>query len=305
MVVAKKAAVIDLGTNTFNLIIASKQENGFEIHYGEKIGVALGMGGIIENRISDEAFKRGIDALLTFKKKCDEFQVKNIKAIGTSALRDAINSFEFCNEALQKTNIVIEIIDGLREADLIYKGVSWSYAFDESSVIMDIGGGSTEFIFANQQGIHVKKSFNIGVSRIYQAFSFHDPLTETDIAAIEDWLDVTTESFFDTQQCNVLVGASGSFETFYEMIHFAHFTEKFAALEFPINDLNSTLDWIIGSTLEERDKHPFIIPIRRKMAAIAAVKTRWVMRKLGVEKTFVTPCSLKEGVLYEMFHEKN
>ncbi len=297
----KKVAVIDLGTNTFNLLIADVSKTDFKVIHSEKDGVALGMGGINKQIIAQDAFERGIKTLKKFKEICVENQVEEIRALGTSALRDAKNSKDFLNAVYSETGIKIEIISGNKEADLIYKGVSWTYNFDKTSVIMDIGGGSTEFIFADKTGILDKKSFNIGVSRIYQEFSFQDPYSTFNIDEIETFLEQQVSDFFENRNCEILIGASGSFETFYEMIHNQSFIEHKKSMIFPNDELNGILDWIINSTHQEREEHPYIIPIRRKMAPIAAIKTKWVIKKLGIKINFVTPCSLKEGVLKEFY----
>lgn len=137
-----RKAVIDLGTNTFNLLIVDLQKTGFTLVHTKKEGVALGMGGINDGILAEEAFKRGVAALKRFKSKCESFEVSEIKAFGTSALRSAKNAADFIVEA-GKLGIKIEIISGLREAEMIYKGVKWSYNFSQPGVIMDIGGGST------------------------------------------------------------------------------------------------------------------------------------------------------------------
>ena len=297
----KKVAVIDLGTNTFNLLIADVSKTDFKVIHSEKDGVALGMGGINKQIIAQDAFERGIKTLKKFKEICEENQVEEIRALGTSALRDAKNSKDFLNAVYSETGIKIEIISGNKEADLIYKGVSWTYNFDKTSVIMDIGGGSTEFIFADKTGILDKKSFNIGVSRIYQEFAFQDPYSTFNIDEIEAFLENQVCDFFENRNCEILIGASGSFETFYEMIHNQSFIEHKKSMIFPNDELNRILDWIINSTHQEREEHPYIIPIRRKMAPIAAIKTKWVIKKLGINTNFVTPCSLKEGVLKEFY----
>jgi exopolyphosphatase/guanosine-5'-triphosphate,3'-diphosphate pyrophosphatase len=166
-------------------------------------------------------------------------------------------------------------------------------------MIMDIGGGSTEFILANSEGIIDLISLNIGVSRIFQLFSFEDPLSKNDISRIESFLDENSQSFFDKKKYPILVGASGSFETFYELAFQKPFPSKTQPFEIPIESFNREIEKIIQSTQAERDENEFIIPIRKKMAPIAAVKTRWVMNKLGVERVFVSPMSLKEGALIE------
>jgi exopolyphosphatase/guanosine-5'-triphosphate,3'-diphosphate pyrophosphatase len=294
-----RTAVIDLGTNTFNLLIADVMNSKFTVIHSEKEGVALGMGGINSNIISPEAFERGIRALRHFNFMCIHHKVEVINAFGTSALRGATNSDLFIKQIKDELGISVNIISGEKEADLIYKGVLWSYDFRNPGVIMDIGGGSTEFIFANKQGISDLVSLNIGVSRIFQELKLSDPLTEKDILSITNWLDNKADGFFDGKQEELLIGASGSFETFYELIYNQPFPDKLKCSEIPMKTLNNMIDWVIFSTQEDRDSNEFIIPIRKKMAPIAAVKTKWVIEKLGISKTMISRCSLKEGALRE------
>ena len=294
-----RTAVIDLGTNTFNLLIADVMDSKFTVIHSEKEGVALGMGGINSNIISPEAFDRGIRALRHFNFMCIHHKAEVINAFGTSALRDATNSDLFIKQIKDELGISVNIISGEKEADLIYKGVLWSYDFRNPGVIMDIGGGSTEFIFANKQGISDLVSLNIGVSRIFQELKLSDPLTEKDILSITNWLDNKADGFFDGKQEELLIGASGSFETFYELIYSQPFPDKLKCSEIPMKTLNDMIDWVIFSTQEDRDTNEFIIPIRKKMAPIAAVKTKWVIEKLGITRTMISRCSLKEGALRE------
>lgn len=291
-----RKAVIDLGTNTFNLLIVDLGDKSFELVHAEKEGVALGMGGINDGIIAPEAFNRGLTALSRFMDKCKSLGVKEVTAIGTSALRSAANASEFLSAALE-LGIHIEIVSGMREAELIYKGVKWSYNFKTPGVIMDIGGGSTEFIFADSNGMTDIVSMNIGVSRIYQQFECSDPVSEDDILMIENWLEERADGFFDGKNSDLLIGASGSFETFYELIHEEPFPEKVKSVEVPFDELMESLEMIIRSTQKDRDKNPFIIPIRKKMAPIAAIKTRWVIQKLNVKRVMISPFSLKEGAI--------
>lgn len=293
----KRIAAIDLGTNTFNLLIADVFDSHFETLLSTKEGVALGMGGINDGMIAPDAFERAFNTLERFKHIASEYEVDEIRAIGTSAMREAKNAGHFVTDVKSKLGFEIEIVSGIQEANLIYKGVSWSYEFKEMAVIMDIGGGSTEFIFADSAGISSKASLNIGISRIFQSMKTSDPLSETDIEALEAWFEKGSGGFFMEKQAKILLGASGSFETLYEMIHETDFPKITQAIEIPMDELYLALNWMISSTAEERNKHDYIIEIRRKMLPIAAVKIRWILRKLGFEQVFVTPYSLKEGVL--------
>jgi len=292
-----RKAVIDLGTNTFNLLIADVQEGRFDKILSTKIGVALGMGGILQNVISEDAFIRGIQAMREFKGICEDHEVIQITAIGTSALRDATNAVAFRREVKDKFGIEIQIVDGEKEAQLIYEGVKLTYDFQQPAMIMDIGGGSTEFIFADAEGIQFLTSLNIGVSRMYQEIQTSDPLHSAEIAQIENWLESKANGFFDEKNADIIIGASGTFETFYDLIHDTDFISGFETITLSRDELNDCLEQIIKSTQEEREQNHRIIPIRKKMAPVAAVKTRWVLNKLDVKEIVISPFSLKEGAL--------
>ena len=295
-----RKAVIDLGTNTFNLAIADVENNSIQLLHAEKEGVAIGMGGINDKLLSEDAIQRAIACLERFKNRCTDFQVTKIEAVGTSAIRDASNKQTFLKSVKDATGIEIDVINGIQEANLIYQGIAYTYNFESPSLIMDIGGGSTEFIAANSNGIKDLISLNIGVSRIFQLFSFSNPMTAEDILNVGNYLEAHEHDFFNRINCQTLVGASGSFETFYELVHKKTYPLGYDTQELDINEFESILDWVISTSQSERDLNDFIIPIRKKMAPIAAIKTRWVLKKMKANRIIISPCSLKEGVLLRM-----
>jgi exopolyphosphatase/guanosine-5'-triphosphate,3'-diphosphate pyrophosphatase len=141
---------------------------------------------------------------------------------------------------------------------------------------------------------------NIGVSRIFQQFLLSDPLRPEEILEIEAFLEKESNRFFQNRKETIVIGASGSFETFYEFIAEKPFPELQQTIPINLEDLRNVLKNMMFSTAQERDNNPWIIPIRKKMAPIAAVKTNWVLSKLPVEEIFVSPFSLKEGALFEL-----
>lgn len=294
-----KKAIIDLGTNTFNLLVATVTSSDFSIIEADRIAVSIGQGGINKGIITEEAIKRALTALEQFKTVCDKLQVDSVRAIGTSAIRDAKNKREFCERVFERTNINIEVIDGEKEADLIYKGVKWSYDFMEPVVIMDIGGGSTEFIFANKSGVLDQISLNIGVARIADLQEFSDPLTPEEVDVIENWLEQQAGAYFENKTCAKLIGASGSFETFYELLHQLDFPTEIVTFDMPINALKQLLTNLIFSTENDRKNNRWIATIRKKMVPIAAVKVNWIIKKLNIKEVSVSSCSLKEGALMD------
>lgn len=290
-------AVIDLGTNTFNLAIAEVSDQNLELIHSQKDAVGLGKGGINDGIITEDAIQRALICLSRFVTVCLDYGVIEIKAIGTSAIRDAQNSNDFLSRVFHTTGISIDVIDGPMEAAYIFKGIAFTFSFITSSLIMDIGGGSTELILADDSGIQKLVSMDVGVSRIYQAYAFQDPLSKKDIKDIEMFLEKRDQKFFSNFEVEAFIGASGVFETFYELIHEKKFPNSYQPFEVPLIDFLDILDQVIASSLKERMGNKYIIEIRKKMAPIAAVKVRWVLSKINPKRIVISPCSLKEGVL--------
>ena len=291
------SAVIDIGTNTFNLLIANRSTSGLTIIESHKVAVSLGMGGINEGVLADDAIQRALDAFEKFRGILLNYPVVQPILIATSAVRDAKNATEFTAAIFDRFAWSVTVVSGMKEAELIYKGVGLCYDFKEHTLIMDIGGGSTEFIEANNEGICSEVSLNIGVSRLYQGFSVNDPFTSKDVLQIESFLDERSMGFFSDKSIPALLGSSGTFETFYELMYKKPFPKSNKIVELGLESFTKMLDELIYSSLEERNKNEFIIPIRKKMAPFAAVKTRWVLRKIKPKRILISPFSLKEGVL--------
>tara|TARA_B100000609_G_scaffold136095_1_gene108841 strand:+ start:1242 stop:2138 length:897 start_codon:yes stop_codon:yes gene_type:complete len=291
------SAVIDIGTNTFNLLIANRSKSGLTIIESHKVAVSLGMGGINEGVLADDAIQRALDAFEKFRGILLNYPVVQPILIATSAVRDAKNATEFTAAIFDRFAWSVTVVSGMKEAELIYKGVGLCYDFKEHTLIMDIGGGSTEFIEANNEGICSEVSLNIGVSRLYQGFSVNDPFTAKDVLQIESFLDERSMGFFSDKSIPALLGSSGTFETFYELMYKKPFPKSNKIVELGLESFTKMLDELIYSSLAERNKNEFIIPIRKKMAPFAAVKTRWVLRKIKPKRILISPFSLKEGVL--------
>jgi exopolyphosphatase/guanosine-5'-triphosphate,3'-diphosphate pyrophosphatase len=307
----KRIAVMDLGTNTFHLLIAEKAENGFKeiLHLTE--AVKLGEGGMKDGLIKAEAFERGVKTMELFAEKIRVKEASEIRATATSAVRSTTNGAAFINEVKNRTNIQIEVIDGLKEAGLIYKGVKSSGILSaEKALILDIGGGSVEFILCNEAEIFWKQSFEIGAQRLRKLFHEIDPITEENQNQLNNYLEEQLQMLFlsvKKQSVEVLIGSSGSFETYAEMIE----TEKgnlfniqnTKTYHFDFDEFNKVANWLKHSSHQERLAKKSIIPLRVDMIVVASLITQFVLRKLEIKKVAMTTYSLKEGVLAEMMEE--
>ncbi|MCC6837593.1 MAG: phosphatase, partial [Bacteroidia bacterium] len=167
-----RIAIIDLGTNTFNILIVDVDGNqNIKQLFQTKIPVKLGEGGINQGFIAPIPFQRGMDALIQYQLIIEEYGVDNTFAFATSAIRSARNGTDFVNIAKEKTGIEVQVISGDKEAELIYYGVRSAVNMtNDTSLIIDIGGGSTEFIIANKDQIFWKQSFLLGAARLLEIF---------------------------------------------------------------------------------------------------------------------------------------
>ncbi len=300
-------AVIDMGTNTFHLLIGKVDEHqGVTIIFRETIAVKLGEGGVDKGFITDAAYQRGIEALVLFKIKLDEFEIKSIKAVATAAVRDASNGAQFITEIFELTQIRIEIINGIKEAVYIYEGVKAAVALtDKISLIMDIGGGSTEFILCDAKQIFWKGSYHLGASRLLAQYYEYDSAIETETL-------VAMNTYFEEQLHELanavkqfppekLIGTAGSFDSFANIIALRT-NQVFNPLEIKTyrlepTELQNLLNEIISSTHAVRVIINGLIALRVDMIVMASVLTRFIIENFELRDALTCTYSLKEGLL--------
>jgi len=301
-----RIAILDLGTNTFNLLVAEKGEHGKPVFiYSKELPVELGKGGIHKKEITAEAIQRAIKALHTHRLKMDEFKVDEYYAFATSAVRDADNGKEFTRIMRIETGIEIKILSGEEEAGWIYEGVKYaSILGKECSLIMDIGGGSTEFIIADEKIIFWKKSYPLGVSRLYEIFYPADPLAPKK-AEVEKHILTMVEDMIEaarTFKPVELIGSSGSFDSFAEMIiHRISSHEKAVnGYEFPLKEFEKLYADLMVSKVEERLQMPGLIQMRAPMFAYSAVLTDLTLKKLALKRMRLSRYAMKEGIARDL-----
>jgi exopolyphosphatase/guanosine-5'-triphosphate,3'-diphosphate pyrophosphatase len=301
-----KFAAIDLGTNTFHLIIAEKHNEDINIIYKTNQPVKLGEDITKENRIIPAAFERGISCLKAFKATLDEFETTIIKAVATSGVRSATNGKTFIDTVKKETGISIDIIDGEEEAALIYAGVKWSGAIQDKSLIIDIGGGSTEFIFCDETKYYWKKSFDIGAARLMQQFFKSDPISEADQTSIQNHLEeILTEliAFGKAFGAKTLIGSAGAFETFAEVINPSINLQSLSTNKIDFNEFRKLSKHLKASTHQERAEMKNLITLRVDMIVMAAVITDYIVEQLNIEKIQLSTYDLKMGVLQKFATE--
>jgi exopolyphosphatase/guanosine-5'-triphosphate,3'-diphosphate pyrophosphatase len=300
-----RIAVMDLGTNTFHLLIAEVENGSSHELYHTQEPVKLGEGGINKGFIQPAAFERGIKAMEKFGRQIKANQANTVKCIATSMLRNAANGQVFIDEVKAKTGIQIELIDGQQEAAYIYQGVKASGCLPGSnSLIMDIGGGSIEFILCTSGQILWKQSFEIGAARMMDKFHQVDPISRECIDDLHNYLEQTLSDMFNAVKntpIEKLIGSAGAFETFAEVIELQHQrrfdVKQTHSYDFDLRNFIDATNLIIRSNHEERAHMKGVIPLRVDMIVVASLITRFVMEKLNIRNVGMSTYSLKEGVM--------
>lgn len=297
-------AVIDLGTNTFHLLIAERDTAGRWRHrLRERIYVKLAEDGIGE--IGPGAWERGKSAMKIFQSLLEEAGIapEQVQAFGTAALRTASNGIAFIEAMEKETGILAKTITGDQEAMLIYRGVREAVPFPEERVlIMDIGGGSVEFILADREQVFWHRSFPIGVAVLFRQFHRQDPMSRLEIDSEETFLEHELQPLWealDEWPTFVLIGASGTFDVIDNFILDPETKpETYGAIS--PDDFWPLYEFLVGSTLEERRAMPKLPEERVEMVVVALVLVQYVLRRAEIRQIYTSAFALKEGMLAEM-----
>lgn len=210
-----KIGTIDIGTNSMRLLIADYENNKIENRRKYINTTRIGQGVDKDGYITKEAMNRNLDALKEFSDRCKQENCEKIYCMGTSALRDSKNGQDFVNEAKKLTNIDVDIICGEEESNLGFMGVLQGTDGDkkEDILVIDIGGGSTEFIVGNEDGIKFCKSENVGALRMTEKFITTDPISDEEFESMSNFIEDTISSTMKklkTIKISKLVGIGGA-----------------------------------------------------------------------------------------------
>lgn len=205
-------AVIDIGTNTVLLLIASMDPSGniTPLVYEQRVP-RLGTGVDASKNLAPESMQRVVDVLRTYRSIMSQFALEGTVVCGTSAVRDAINRDEFIALVRKETGFEIEVLSGEDEALWTYRGAISGVPDIQRATVVDIGGGSTEITVGDATSVAERVSLDIGSVRLTERFFKNDPPThpelEKAIEIIEDELVKAARFNFSS---TTLVGVAGT-----------------------------------------------------------------------------------------------
>jgi len=294
-----RIAVIDLGTNNFQLLIAEAEGKHLKKIFKKSIFVRIGKSGISRSTIAPDAFERALEAMKAHKQTIEQHQVRATYAIATSAIRNADNGARLVESIKKETDIDVEVIDGNQEATYIFEGVAHQIPLISTSLIMDIGGGSVEFIIAEQHNICWKHSFEIGGQRLLDKFLTQDPLPLAQKQAMLGYLEDTLSPLWQAITLfnpKNFIGSAGAFDTILQMVKHHHNQSRLENNTITTQEFDRIFQEMTTLPRQERLSVHGMIPERVDMIVPAVCLIQTVVKATGIDKLCVATASLKEGV---------
>ena len=296
-------AVVDCGTNTFNLLVRDVRTS--ELVWSTKLPVKLGLGGLTNGRLAPEAMERGVHALKLFRAAAQHLGVERLWAFATSGVRSTENGVEFAERAEREAGVPLNVISGLQEAAFIYAGVRQAIpAAREPVLVMDIGGGSTEFVVGSGSDVLWSLSLPLGVTRLREQFQPNDPLTESDLTALYAHLNQQLQPVFaavEQYRPQQLIGSSGSFDTLYDLWALANGRPALVPgqtyAEWPAGALEPLFEQLLRTTVAERLNLKGMVAMRADTLHLSPLQIAPILQKLPPATPIgLSTFALKEGV---------
>lgn len=300
-------AAIDLGTNSFHLLVARVQPDGsFDVLTTDKEVVRLGSGAGELRTLTPDAIERGLAALRRFRRVADGYGA-TIDAVGTSALREARNRDDFVGRALTETGIAVDVVSGSEEARLIHLGVIQTLpVFDERILVVDIGGGSTELVVGEGTDVALARSVKLGAIRLTDRFFPEGRVRSKAVTECRRFVrSFLAPVIADARHHTPFraVGSSGTILTIARMIAAADGRDPAAVSggdAFDRAELRGIVDEILDrTTANRRAEIPGLDERRSDIIAGGAILLDEIVDLLDIDAMTVSEAALREGILLD------
>lgn len=300
-------AAIDLGTNSFHLLIARLQPDGrFDVVAKEKEMVRLGSGAGDMNELTAPAIDRGIAALRRFRQVADSFDA-DITAVATSALREASNRTHFLQRASDEAGVTVEVVSGAEEARLIHLGVLQALpVFNEQVLVVDTGGGSTEFLVGRGRDVRSAHSTKLGAIRLTDRF-FPGGVVGKKSAKecrthVRSFLVPTIRRLREHRPF-VAIGSSGTINTVARMVVAQRGGDPMAptnGASFTRTELAQVIEALLDApTADARTELVGLDERRSDIIVAGAVLLEQILDGLAIDEMTVSEAALREGILLD------
>jgi exopolyphosphatase / guanosine-5'-triphosphate,3'-diphosphate pyrophosphatase len=305
--VVRKLAAIDIGTNSIKLLVAAIDDEGsLEVLSREKSLVRLGSETLSTGRLSPEAIEAGASTVEQFLRSVEAQGAELVRAVATCAVREASNSAEFIEEVRRRTGVTVEVISGEEEARLINLAVRSEFPsrFDPLFMV-DIGGGSTEFVVSNGSRVLLTESLPLGVVRLAGRHLRSDPPSNRDRKAMKREIRAVAKKAAQAVRktgFKTCVGSSGTIQSL-SLVHEGAILGR----EVPLSGhrtltrqgLKKVNRLFRKTTEKEKLRIAGLDPRRRDIAVPGGVMLAWILKRAGAESIVVGERGLREGLLLD------
>ena len=298
-------AAIDIGTNSIHMVVAKVSPSGFEVITREKDNTRLGEGGGDMKMLSPEAIERGVEALRNMRRIADAHKA-SVFAVATSAVREAKNSSDFIDRVSNEAGIEIEIISGVEEARLIHLGVLQALPLsDKRSLLIDIGGGSTEVVIFDHTEELFVRSFKIGAVRLSNRFFPNGSTHPASVPSCSKFIASTVEPVKREVlklRHEVAIVSSGTGETLARMCWMLTHDDMPRSMNgviFTADELHQVTRMIAMSTLAERSRLNGLDADRVDIILAGALILDTLAESFAITSFMYCDYALREGVLLD------
>jgi exopolyphosphatase/guanosine-5'-triphosphate,3'-diphosphate pyrophosphatase len=296
----EKIAALDLGSNSFHLVVARVVAGSLQIVHRVKQKVRLASG-LDENAVlSEDAIQRGLDTLSVIALSLKGFEPDKVRIVATHTLRRATNANEFIKRALKILPYPIEVISGVEEARLIYNGVAHTHHNRGQQLVIDIGGGSTEFIIGDGVDSKLCRSLQMGcvsyTKRFFKNGEIKAKYFEHAITSAEQELELIEEKYrkLGWAEC---IGTSGTIRT---LVSLCNAMEEGNDAHITLKQLKQLMKQCIQAGHVDALDFVELVEDRRPVLCAGLAILIGAFEALKIDKLHFSPAALREGVLYEM-----
>jgi exopolyphosphatase/guanosine-5'-triphosphate,3'-diphosphate pyrophosphatase len=299
-----RIAAIDVGTNSVHMIVCRVGSDGsFEVIDREKDMIRLGAGGLEGRELPAANIAAALHSLSKFKRLADSHGVDDTIAAATSAVREARNGGDFIGAAERDVGIRIRVISGTEEARLIHLAAGYAVGIGRrKSVVIDIGGGSTEITLGTSARVELGRSFRLGALRLTERFGKSDPLSDRDERRLVR--HISREAGAHVRQIRKhrfhrVVGSSGTILSLGQLAADQRNADGIRNVRVSAKAIRRLREQLRPLTLDERLKVPGLDPRRADLAAVGAVLIDELLRKLGAAELTLCDFALREGLILD------
>lgn len=284
-----RRAVIDIGTNTVKLLVADVQDGQVMPIVSKDATTRLGQNVNATGRLSPLAIARTVEAIGAFAEEARTLGAPNVAAFTTSAAREAGNRDEFLDTVRRECGLDVQVITGEREAELIFRGASSDSAWASQRVlVMDVGGGSTEFVLGKSGVIEHCRSLPLGAVRLTEQFC------DAGFADLTEFLRRTLrDALADFDRTGWRLIATGGTNTTLARVAKAKVDHALLSQD----EVRAVVARLNAMTLEERQRVPGLPPERADIIVAGGAVTLFAMEALGAQELTVSVRSLRYGAL--------